>query len=1075
MMKFSYRVISIGVICLTILSLFIYFSSRHIWNHSFNFEVTYNQPSILSDIRLSKSQSNYSYSPIVCLNGTSPVSADVLSPELLLHINQNQQSRSRSLERRSELSGVYTPSGKKLTAIIVPHSHNDPGWHKTVEGYFHDQSKHTLDYMVEKLMKFPKMTFIWAESVFMSLWWEQLSSKTKTNLRQLIREGRVEIVVGSWVVPDEANPSYYALVDQMIEGHHWLSTHMNVTPTNTWSLDPFGYSSTLPYLYKRAGFDNMIILRVHTGLKELLQKDKSLEFMWRQHWDSTGSTDIRTQLMPYQLYNIKHTCGPDHDICLKFDFRNIPGEISESRAVPVSDHNVDELSRLLVQQYQKKADLFKHNVVLIPIGDDFRFDRSIEWDQQYTNYMKLFNYINSKKDWNIDVRFGTLKDYFSELDKAMSYVGPLPKGDLPTLVGDFFPYTDNDVDYWTGYFTSRPFDKALGRQLESQLRAADLLNTFALMSKCKHKFTMYDSNMQELEKAHQYLGLFQHHDAITGTSVSHVVADNERRLMAGITSSQIVLSRSAGYIMSSGKIQDGKVYRVVNSYSIDGTNEIISVTAEGITVTVFNSLSHDRKSLVRLHIDSDNVVVFDMDNNVINSQVNPVWLSNTKLSKNSFELIFYMYIPVLALGNIYIRLPKSGENTHCVAASLLIYNGQMPNSLGRFHTLSPGNQYINLENENYRIRFNTKNGFMHSITTKDQISTTKINLNFLMYKSRGSGAYLFKPAGPAVNSELDFKPLVKVIKGPLVSEVHSLQKLVQHKVFLHASNSSLDAALEIKNVVDLRTLDNKEMIMQLEMTTTNDNATSFYTDANGFHMIKRPLFKKLPVSANYYPMTSMVYTENDVSRLTIMSAQPLGVASLKAGDVEIMLDRRLSYDDGRGLGQGVLDNRQTLSMFYLSLEHRQKVYVQNSSLKKSLVSHPTLQTHQLFDMLNNPPIILVSQNNELLMSFRPMLQQLPADTRLVSLRSFQQTNLINNSRIAFIFHRLGVDCSFSSTLREIQNGPQINFSDLFSSEIKQIKNVNEMTLSLIRVLRKINIHEPVSHKAMELYAYVSYL
>ena len=344
-----------------------------------------------------------------------------------------------------------------------------------------------------------------------------------------------------------------------------------------------------------------------------------------------------------------------------------------------------------------------------------------------------------------------------------------------------------------------------------------------------------------------------------------------------------------------------------------------------------------------------------------------------------------------------------------------------------------------------------------------------------MYKSRGSGAYLFKPAGPAVNSELDFKPLVKVIKGPLVSEVHSLQKLVQHKVFLHASNSSLDAALEIKNVVDLRTLDNKEMIMQLEMTTTNDNATSFYTDANGFHMIKRPLFKKLPVSANYYPMTSMVYTENDVSRLTIMSAQPLGVASLKAGDVEIMLDRRLSYDDGRGLGQGVLDNRQTLSMFYLSLEHRQKVYVQNSSLKKSLVSHPTLQTHQLFDMLNNPPIILVSQNNELLMSFRPMLQQLPADTRLVSLRSFQQTNLINNSRIAFIFHRLGVDCSFSSTLREIQNGPQINFSDLFSSEIKQIKNVNEMTLSLIRVLRKINIHEPVSHKAMELYAYVSYL
>ena len=41
-------------------------------------------------------------------------------------------------------------------------------------GYFEDQSKHTLDNMLEKLQKYPKMKFVWAETVFLDLWWRDL-------------------------------------------------------------------------------------------------------------------------------------------------------------------------------------------------------------------------------------------------------------------------------------------------------------------------------------------------------------------------------------------------------------------------------------------------------------------------------------------------------------------------------------------------------------------------------------------------------------------------------------------------------------------------------------------------------------------------------------------------------------------------------------------------------------------------------------------------------------------------------------------------------------------------------------
>lgn len=54
-------------------------------------------------------------------------------------------------------------------------------------------------------------------------------------------------------------------------------------------------------------------------------------------------------------------------------------------------------------------------------------------------------------------------------------------------------------------------------------------------------------------------------------------------------------------------------------------------------------------------------------------------------------------------------------------------------------------------------------------------------------------------------------------------------------------------------------------------------------------MIKRQRFPKLPTQGNYYPMAASTYIEDKRFRLTVVTAQPLGVSSMASGQIEVCI------------------------------------------------------------------------------------------------------------------------------------------------------------------------------------------
>jgi alpha-mannosidase II len=170
----------------------------------------------------------------------------------------------------------------------------------------------------------------------------------------------------------------------------------------------------------------------------------------------------------------------------------------------------------------------------------------------------------------------------------------------------------------------------------------------------------------------------------------------------------------------------------------------------------------------------------------------------------------------------------------------------------------------------------------------------------------------------------------------------------------------------------------KEVAMRIttSIKAEGDGRQVFYTDSNGFQMTRRTYFHPDDHAANFYPVTSAVYvqgqnlakTDGSRARVTLLTGQPHAATSSshsssevrdedwRASFIEVMMDRAVPRDDNKGMGEGMMDSKDTHFKFALLVEDVIAEKVPGDAVSEMLLSPTAMVVSRV---LNHPAVAVL--------------------------------------------------------------------------------------------------------------------
>ena len=378
--------------------------------------------------------------------------------------------------------------------------------------------------------------FVLAEIDYLKPYWD-VFPEDRTDLRRMLREGRVELVGGMYNEPNTNLTDPESTIRNTVYGVGYQRDVLGGDPRTAWMLDVFGHDPAFPGLMADAGLTSSAWARGpfhHVGAKRHTGDITRMQFPSEFEWVAPSGRGLLTAYMANHY---------------------VAGWDVERKS------SLDEAMREAYAQYRELRKVAATRNVLLPVGHDHnipsRWCTEIHraWPQRYA--------------WPRFV-MGLPRDFFAAVRAELS--GATAGGPVPS------PQTRDMNPVYTGKDVSYIDTKQAQRAIETLVLDAERLATLAALLGARYP-------SEALDKAWRLLAYGAHHDAVTGTESDQVYLD----LLAGWREAYELAGAArhgaAGELGSRADTSgDGQALLVVNplSWARDGITRVrLSYPAPG--------------------------------------------------------------------------------------------------------------------------------------------------------------------------------------------------------------------------------------------------------------------------------------------------------------------------------------------------------------------------------------------------------------------------------------------------------------------------------------------------------------
>ncbi|KAG5887528.1 hypothetical protein JTB14_022140 [Gonioctena quinquepunctata] len=829
-------------------------------------------------------------------------------------------------------------SDTKINVHLIPHSHDDVGWLKTVDEYFYGvHAGIGVNYVISSVLQALKQNsnrrFTQVETAFFWKWWQVQSENVRKDYRELVENGQIEIANGGFVMNDEACVNYQSTIDQFTRGLRILNDTLGPcgTPKVGWQIDPFGHSREQAMIFKQLGFDGVFFARLDFNDRIQRINNKTLDFIWQ------ASPNIDDSGIFYNV--MMNHYGAPSGFC--FDIMCPDEPVNDN---PDSfDYNAPQKKKEFEAVLEDFANQSTTNNILIPMGGDFTYELALE---QFINMDKLIKLFEDDEKYN--VFYSTPSCYIQAVNKE--------KPTLEVKTDDFFPYASANYEYWTGYYSSRPNSKRFERIGHNILQASKQLRSFFKMNLGGLVDEDTDPDLVTLQES---VAIMQHHDAISGTEKQEVANDYSRLIREGIEKSE----KSIGLIIGSLLSKNGSAYDklALASCLLSNVSLCQSFGGERSIVAVYNPLSRPVSHYIRIPTPTSLFSLLgpkgEQQFDIVSSMANFSFVSY-RSTKN--ELVFVAEdIPPFGI-NLYHFTKMDPE---------LQSENVEPKAHEANNELKFGTNELNFVLDSFTNR-------LKSITMNNE--TLEITQDFYYYPSEtgvnnnvASGAYLFRPVkGTKYAEKVMEKPGILEYSniGIISDEAHiRVNDWIKQVIRVYKDGRSNYIEFDwLVGPIDVNETSRigKEIISRFTVHKFN-NTGVFYTDSNGREMIKRTRNERRgytydhtvePISSNYYPVTSRIAMRDELRQLevAVLNDRSQGGSSLADGQLELMIHRRLLVDDNKGLSEALNEQEFGQGMVVRGKHHL--IFGSTNTTKYSFAA----QQRDLQSRLLQAPYILIT-------------------------------------------------------------------------------------------------------------------